>query len=153
MVAEDVYRSRLQVTIAALRSWVPKIADDARVEQTEGHDFWKLSVTPSVAGACPFELMLRADQNFDLLIAGEIFEDQPVSSLDLFLPLVDAIADGRVILRHRESLATGAPISLETRVTLADGRVWSKLRTLPGGQLIRGGELAVRDRHFVPYRR
>lgn len=153
MIAEDVFRSRLQATIASLRYWVPAIADAARIEQTEGHDFWKLSVFPTVAAACPFELMLRTDQQFDLSIAGEVFEDQPVSSLDLFLPLVEAITAGHLIQRATASTATAAPLSIETRVTLADGTVWSKLRTLPGGRLIDVGETVVCDRHFVPYRR
>lgn len=153
MVAEDVYRSRLQATIASLRYWVPTIADAARIEQTEGHDFWKLSVTPAVPAACPFELMLRADQHFDLSIAGEIFEDQPVASLDLFVPLVEAIAAGRIIQRETESVATAAPLTIETRVALADGSVWSKLRQLPGGGAIDTRDTMIRDRHFIPYRR
>ncbi len=153
MVAEDVYRSSLQATIATLRKWVPAIAASARIEQTEGHDVWKLSVAPTVPAACPFELMLRTDQKFDLSIAGEIFEDQPVSSLDLFLPLIDAIAAGRVIQRETVSTATAAPLSLETRVTLANGAVWSKIRELPGGHAIHTGDTLVQDRHFIPYRR
>lgn len=153
MIAEDVFRSRLQATIASLRYWVPAIADAARIEQTEGHDFWKLSVSPTVAAACPFELMLRTDQFFDLAIAAETFEDQPVSSLDFFLPLVEAIATGRVIQRKTVSAATAVPLSLETRITFADGTVWSKLRALPGGGLIDADETLVFDRHFVPYHR
>ncbi len=62
-------------------------------------------MTPAVSAACPFELMLRADQHFDIVVAGEMFEDQSVASLELFLPLVDAIAAGRVIQRHTESSA------------------------------------------------
>lgn len=153
MVADDVYRSRLQATIAGLRYWVPTIADAARIEQTEGHDFWKMSVTPTVSAACPFELMLRADQHFDIVVAGEMFEDQSVASLELFLPLVDAIAAGRVIQRNTESVATGASLAVETRVSLADGSLWSRRRCLPGGELIAADDDAIRDRHFLPYRR
>lgn len=153
MVADDVYRSRLQATIAGLRYWVPTIADAARIEQTEEHDFWKLSVTPAVAAACPFELMLRSDQHYDIVVAGEMFEDQSVTSLELFLPLVDAIAAGRVIQRRTESVATGASLAVETRVALADGSLWSRRRSLPGGDLIATDDAAIHDRHFLPYRR
>ncbi|MEQ1712669.1 MAG: hypothetical protein ABL908_14885, partial [Hyphomicrobium sp.] len=118
-----------------------------------GHDFWKMSVTPAVSAACPFELMLRADQHFDIVVAGELFEDQSVASLELFLPLVDAIAAGRVIQRHTESVATGASLAVETRVSLADGSLWSRTRGLPGGELINAADAAIRDRHFRPYRR
>lgn len=153
MIADDVFRSRLQATIASLRYWVPAISDAARIEQIEGHDFWKLSVSPVVATAAPFELMLRTDQIFDISIAGETFEDQPITTLDLFLPLAEAIAGGRVILRETMCTATAVPLSLETRVTLAEGAVWSRLRTMPGSRLIGAGETMVNDRHFVPYRR
>lgn len=153
MVADDVFRSRLQATIAALRYWVPTIADAAHIEQTEGHDSWKLSVTPAVPAACPFELMLRADQHFDIVIAGEMFEDRSIPSLDLFVPLVTAIADGHVIQRWSESPATGARLAVETRVTLDDGSLWSERRVLPGGAVIAPADIAIRDRHFLPYRR
>ena len=154
MVADDVYRSRLQATIAALRYWVPTIADAARIEQTEGHDFWKMSVTPAVTAACPFELMLRADQHFDIVIAGEMYEDQSVASLELFLPLVDAIAAGRVIQRRTEAWRRAPALAVETRVSLADGStVVAGRGVCPEANSIAADDAAIRDRHFLPYRR
>lgn len=153
MIADDVYRSRLQATIAALRYWVPTIADAAHVEQTDGHQAWKMAVRPVQSAACPFELMLRSDQHYDISVAGETFEDRPVGTLDIFVPLVEAIAAGSVIQRRTESTATGAPLSVETRVTLADGSIWSERRDLPLGALVSDCTTAVRDRHFIPYRR
>lgn len=153
MVADDVFRSRLQATIAALRYWVPTIADAAHVEQTESRDFWKIAVTPSTAGACPFELVLRADQHYDISIAGETFEDRPITSLDLFLPLVTAITAGRVVQRYTVSAATKAALSVETRVALEDGAIWSERRAMPGGLLIPAGDTTIRDRHFLPCKR
>lgn len=153
MIADDVFRSRLQATIASLRYWVPTIADAAHVEQTEDHDFWKLAVTPNLHGPCPFELMLRADQHFDLAVAGETYEDQPITSLALFVPLVEAISSGRIVQRHISSSATRAGLALETRITLDDGTVWTGRRTLPGGDVISDGSTEVSDRHFLPYHR
>lgn len=153
MISDDVFRSHLQATIAALRYWVPTIADAAHIEQTENHDFWKLAVTPNVRGPCPFELMLRADQHFDIMIAGETYEDQPIKSLAVFVPLVQAIASGRVVQRRTESLATGAELALETRVDIDDGQLWTARRVLPGGAAIASSHVEIRDRHFLPYRR
>lgn len=153
MIADDVYRSRLQATIASLRYWVPTIADQAHVEQVDGHQAWKLSVRPNDHPACPFELVLRTDQHYDIAVAGETFEDLPVQSLDAFLPLVEAIAAGRVVQRRTESVMTGAPLSVETRVMLKDGSIWSQRRDLPAHARIAAAETAVHDRHFIPYRR
>ncbi len=59
MLPDDVFRSRLQATIMALRYWAPSIADAARLEDTETSDYWKIIVTPAMASACPFELILH----------------------------------------------------------------------------------------------
>jgi len=153
MIPDDVYRSRLQATIEELRYWIPSIADWARIEPSEAPASWKLSVEPRTAGAAPFELLLRTDRHYDLSVAGETFEDQPIDTLDLFLPLVSAISDGRIIQRRRLARFTGAPLSVETRIALGDGSVWSRLRTLSAGTAMRPEEIEIRDRHFLPYRR
>lgn len=154
MLPHDVFRARLDQTIASISYWVPSIADVADVEQVHDESYWRLKVTPKVANACAFELVLRNDQKFDLMIAGEVYEDRPIEVVEAFLPLVDAVARGNVEQHHWTSTATGTERGLETRVTLADGRIWRDGR--PAEFLARaahtdGTELQVR--RFLPYRR
>ena len=157
MDSDDTIRSRLQSTIASLRYWVPSIADAARVDETERSGFWQISVTPKIAGACPFELILKTDRSsgrFDCVIGGEVYEDRDLASPDEFLPLVEAIADGRVIQRRWLSTATGVLCGVETIVTLGNGRTWQQLReTAPAAADVGGDAVEHRDRHFLPYRR
>jgi hypothetical protein len=154
MLPDDVFRSRLQATITALRYWAPSIADAARLEETEAGDYWKLIVTPMVPSACPFELILHADQRYDIAIADETYESRPIDSFDWFLPFAEAIAEGNVVQRHWISRLTGLERSVETLVTLPNGGIWCEGRganhrmpTLDDD----GTEL--RERRFLPYRR
>ncbi len=153
MLPDDVFRSRLEATVAALRYWVPTVADAAKVSETSGDGYWKLSVRPFVATACPFDLMLRADQRYDVTIAGETFEDLPIENLEAFVPLITAIADGRIVQRQRIAEASGRPLSIETIVKLPDGTLWSASRSLVPVAAAREPETLLKDRHFLPYRR
>lgn len=153
MLPDDVYRSRLEATIAALRYWAPTVADVAEVAEAEGSGFWKMTVAPRAANACPFELVLRADQRHDLVIAGETFEDLPTKSLDVFVPLVEAIAEGRVVQCRWQSAATDAETAVETIVTLPDGREWSSARMLTSLARDNPDGVIAASRHFVPYHR
>ncbi len=154
MLPDDVFRSRLQTTITALLYWAPSIADAARVQEHETADYFKIAVTPFVAAGCPFELILYASQKYDLAIAGETYEDRPMPSLELFLPFVEAIADGNVVHRQWVSRLTGLERSTETLVTLADGYLWREM----GGHMGETPSLdddgtELRERQFLPYRR
>lgn len=151
MLSDDVFRSRLQATIASLRYWVPTIADCARTLERETADFWRLAVTPAVEGACAFELMLHPSQRYDLAVAGETYEDRPVESLDLFLPLVEALVEGRVVQRRKTSLATGVTHDVETIVSLAPGKEWRDHRHRADTPA--DTDVVFDDRHFLPYRR
>ena len=51
MIADDVFRSRLQSTITALRYWAPSIADAAHIEEAETGNYWKIIVAPTLAQA------------------------------------------------------------------------------------------------------
>ena len=157
MDSDDTIRSRLQSTIASLRYWVPSIADAARVDETERPGFWQISVAPKIAGACPFELILRTDRSsgrFDCVIGGEVYEDRDLASPDEFLPLVEAIADGRVIQRRWLSTATGVLRKVETIVALANGKTWRQVRAVPTAAADADTDAVEhRDRHFLPYRR
>ena len=154
MKPDDVFRSQLQTTITALRYWAPSIADAARVEEHETADYYKIALTPFVAAGCPFELILHNNQKYDLAIAGETYEGRPMPSLDLFLPFVEAIADGNVVQRHWVSHLTGLQRSTETLVTLADGYLW---REGPGpieeAPPLDDDGTELRERRFLPYRR
>lgn len=154
MLPDDVFRSRLQSTITALRYWAPSIADAARLEETETGDYWRITVTPRVASACPFELILHADQRFDLSVAGETYEGRPLDSFDWFIPFANAVADGNIVQRRWISRLTGLERSVETVVVLPSGAIWREgngethqIPTLDDD----GTEL--RERRFLPYRR
>lgn len=154
MLSDDVYRARLQATIAALRYWTPEIKDVARVEEADGLEFWKLKITPHVLGACPVELMLRTDQKHDLIIAGEVYEDRSNTALDRFVPLMEAIAAGKVVQRLHRSAATGTPLYLTTVIEMEGGKRWTDDRDLAGEEIINSSAPMILDeRHFLPYRR
>jgi hypothetical protein len=154
MSPDDAFLARLQATIASLRYWVPTIADTARVEELDTPDSWKLASTPNASAACPFELLLRGDQRYDILIAGEAFEDLPIDSLDMFVPLVEAIADGRVVQRAASSAATGTEYWIETAISFRSGEQWCQRRiTAPLAPGAEEADLIVTERHFLPYRR
>jgi hypothetical protein len=154
MKPDDVFRSQLQSTIIALRYWAPSIADAARVEVQETADYFKIAMTPFIAAGCPFELILHNDQKYDLAIAGETYEDRPMPSLDLFLPFVEAIADGNVVHRRYVSRLTGLEHSTETRVTLADGYLWRESRSAADkAPSLDDDRTELLERRFLPYRR
>jgi hypothetical protein len=143
---DDVYTQHLRGTIEGLRYWVPSIIDVAHVAEESDTGYWHLQVAPRLPGGCPFEILLRDNRSFDAVLAGEAYEGRSVAALSVFMPLVAAIIDGRVIQRRWFSTQTGALRAVETLVYLPDGSVW------------REGEAAdevseSRDRHFLPYRR
>jgi hypothetical protein len=154
MYSDDVYRKNLSDTISALEAWARDFRDVAEIETPETAAYWKLSVVPHVAGACPFELLLRADQKFNAAIGGEIYEDKPIDKFEFFPMLARAIATGNV--EHIEVLnaLTGALDAIETRVTLEDGWAWiGERRTGPRGARRTDSTQELRTRHFLPYRR
>jgi hypothetical protein len=154
MLPDDVFRSRLQATIMALRYWAPSVADAARLEDTETSDYWKIIVTPAMASACPFELILHAEQRYDLSIADETYQNRPIESFDWFVPFAEAIADGRVVQRHWISRLTGIERSVETLVTLAGGGIWREGRgASPRMPTLDDDGTELRERRFLPYRR
>ena len=97
MLSDDTYRTRLSAVIDDLERWAADAADIARIEAAGTPEAWRIAVAPLAANACPFELLLRRDQRYDLAIASESYEDQAIESLDVFRPFIDAIAAGRVV--------------------------------------------------------
>jgi hypothetical protein len=151
MTPDEAYRSKLRVAIASIRYWVPQINDAARVDETETPEYWKLAVHPLVPGACPFEIILRLDGHYGIVVASETFEDLPITSFDNFLPMVQAIADGRVVQHRWASAATGGPLAIETVLHLGTGKEWRQGTGL--GQLATQDGTVRHDTHFLPYRR
>jgi len=154
MLPDDVFRSRLQSTITALRYWAPSIADTAHVEEAETGNYWKIIVAPLLAQACPFELILHFDQRYDIAIAEETYESLPIESFEIFVPFVEAIADGSVVQRHWNSRLTGLERSVETLITLAGGGIWreshGEAHLMPP---LDDDGTELRERRFLPYRR
>jgi hypothetical protein len=150
----DSYRQKLHTTIAALRYWAPQLRPGAEIEDEESPSHWRLAARPHIAAACPFELVLHSEPRYDLMIAAEAYEDLAVESLDLFLPLLASISDGRVVQRTSVSRNTGQWRSIDTFVHLADGTTWQARRlneTL--ADQIDEDDCYYRDRHFAPYLR
>ena len=154
MPADTDSRSKLHATVESLRYWVPTIADVARARESDTDDAWTLAIEPAVAGACPVELRLCDGHRFDLAIAGEVYAGRTADSLELMLPLLEAITAGRVVQRLWISRATGACRAVESIVTLADGSSWRDGRTTDGlADAVPRDETERHDRHFLPYRR
>lgn len=151
MRPDDAYLSRLQYTITALRYWAPSIADTADIDESETADHWRLAVAPKLRAACPFELIIRADRNYDIGIAGQDYEARPVASLDLFAPLLEAITSGAVLQRRWFSTSTGLPRAIETVVILGDGRRWHGTDAGDADLTLTGAECT--NHYFLPYRR
>lgn len=155
MLPDDIFRSRLQSTITALRYWAPSIADAARVEDTETGNYWRILVMPKIASACPFELILHSDQRYDLSVAGETYEGRPIDSFDWCIPFANAVASGDIVQRRWISRFTGVERFVETVVMLPGGGIW---REGNGGEhtaipLLDDDGTELRERRFLPYRR
>jgi hypothetical protein len=149
MLADDIFRPKLQETIAALEEWAKQIGPFARVERSATN--WRIKVVPPVPNACPCELILRRDQQFDLVISEETYEDLPIRDLALFLPLLQAVVAGNVTTRRWISSATGLEYQVETVAPLPDGTSWRGERRnalAPDPSEI---NLECEARHYVPY--
>jgi hypothetical protein len=154
MLSDDVYRAQLGITFDLLKRRVALFSDVAEIDSVSTPDFVRLSIAPRAIGACPVEIMLRADQLYDISIGVEFYEDCPVRDFALFEPLIVAISQGAVVQRHHISMATGTERSIETIVTLADGEVWRKGHLHADvARAIADNATLFSDRRFVPYRR
>lgn len=154
MFSDDVYRSHLSDTIAALETWARSMVDCAKIDTEMQPSFWRMSVAPLASGPCPFELVLRADQRFNARIGDEVYEDKPVDAFSFFPMLVRAIADGRVERVSIISALTGMLEVIETHVTLEDGWAWIGERRLATRSQRKSDAAQVQRTHrFLPYRR
>lgn len=152
--SDDTHRLKLQLLIASLRAWKGFVADVARVEVSEEGASWRVALQPKSANACPLEIVLDGSSTrCDLRVGGETYEDWPLPSLDIVLPLIEAVSEGRVVTRRTSSAATGLPLSVTTLIRLADGRVLETSLDKDAEPASLNGSIENRDTHYVPYRR
>lgn len=154
MQSEDTYRLKLQQLIASIKAWTGFVADVARVAVVEEASACRVTMQPKAIGACPIEIVLNShEQKCDLRIAGETYPNCELPSLDLVLPLIEAVAEGRVMTRRTSSAATGLVLSVVTVIRLADGRMIEPVRAEATGNGIGAGAVESREIHYLPYRR
>lgn len=154
MQFDDVFRGHFAKATADLGAWAKSVEPFAHSEIVATQAYWKLKVTPVTPGACPFELILRADKHYDVLIAGEVYEDRPLEDFGLFGEMAAAIAAANVERLLISSTLTGAPQAIATRISLANGANWSGTRALVRGKAAAPAEDCVIGIHsFLPYRR
>jgi hypothetical protein len=151
MLADDTFRPKLQETIAALEEWAKQVGPYAQVHRSEDGTNWRIKLVPPVRTACPCELILRRDQQFDVAIGPETYEDLPIGSLGLFLPLLQAVVAGNVVTRRWVSSTTGLEYSVETVVNLPDGTTWRGERRNPLAPEPFELNLECHARYYVPY--
>lgn len=153
MRSPDTYRLKLQQLTASLKAWSGFVADVARVEAGEAGNAWRLALTPAAPGACPIEIVLDGSEpRCDLRIGTELVEDWRLPSLDVVLPLVEAVTEGRVVTRRLSSAVTALPLGVSTHVRLADGSA-IVLPPLADGQGLPNGAVESRETHYLPYRK
>jgi hypothetical protein len=153
MLPDAVQHYRFEATIAALSYWAPSVADVARVEEIETESCWRMKVTPVDPAACPFELTLRHDGHYCLVIAGEVYDQRPIESFGVFVPMAEAIAAGAVFRRLWFSRLTGLLRGIGTVIEMGQRRTWSAERQLPGLPPTDPEDVIAQDRYFAPYRR
>jgi hypothetical protein len=155
MLPDDRYQTQLAQTKASLLAWSRFVRDVATVTVDDTGATWAFGLVPRTAGACAAALVLERDrQVYGLALAGESYEDLPVTSFDAFLPLLEAVAAGRVIERRHYGVTTHRPAAIEMRVGPAAAPLFRGTRRLDGAEP--GAPLAdhaAEDRHFLPYRR
>ncbi len=151
---DDAFRAQLRVALARIRTWVASMGDVARIEMSEADAYWRLRAEPAAEHACPFELIVHADQHFDLIAGPETYEGRPIGDVQLLAQLVEAIGHGRVITRTLVSRNTDAVRSVETLVALEGGAEWrGECLNEPLASAIQAEDCEAHDRHYVPYRR
>lgn len=151
LLPDDVFRTKLDRTIAALRQWGQGVSDCAKVAEVQEKSHWWFVAIPHAPGACRFELVVHHNQKHDIAINHEPYEDRGVEELDRLLPMAEAIAAGNVFRRFRRSANTGAHLAIETIVRLPGDQLWQADRWLVPGKPL--GRTTLDDRWFLPYRR
>lgn len=150
MLPDDRYRTQFELTTASLLAWSGFIRDVAAVSVDDTEAYWSMAATPRASAACPIVLVLgRRAQTFSVTLGSETYEDLPVESFDLFLPLLEAVAAGDVVERTFIFAATARPLAIEMRVGNSGHPLFAEMRRIATTD----GAVLYTDRHFLPYRR
>lgn len=148
MLSHDAYRLALVELERQLEDWADAFRAHAEIEIHRGAESLSVAAQPHAPGACGFELVLRPDQQFDLVVAGETFEDQPILAMARLRDLAVAIARGDVVRRVISSAATGRVLFRETEIKAASGS-WTGVQRFAEAE----PEATVcRTICFLPYR-
>ncbi len=153
MQPQDVFNRTFDDTTAAIDAWLVTLAGEATVEREKAGDYWRVGLRPHQRSACPVELLLSRQQVFDCDIGPESVAGQPITDLTLFLPMLQAIVDGRVVLRRWSAQATGSELVRELIVDVRPGQNWSMRRLVRAGTAATEASAVARDQVYVAYRR
>lgn len=153
MQPQDVFNRGFDDATAAIEAWLPSMAAHATIDHEQAGRYWRVRLIPHQPNACPVELMLSRDQVFDCDIGPESAENQPIADLGLFLPMLWAITDGRVLLRSWRAQATGSELVRELVVDLAPDQIWSMRRRVRAGTATTEASAVASDQVYVAYRR
>jgi hypothetical protein len=154
MQFDDVFRRRLSKAAAELSAWARDAAGATDVAIVNTARYFKIDSRPKTPGAAAFELLIRADQFYDIAIAGEVYEDRAIDDAELFLPLVVAISEGHLSRRVTSSALTGTLQAIETIVDLDSRPQWSAKHVLVSGLALAPDDATeIETRRFLPYRR
>ena len=153
MLSDDNFRKRLQHIIDALEVWAAEMEPWATIELGFTDGTWRINAVPHAETACPFEIILRPDQKFDIKVGSEIYEDRPLDALTDIPQLVRAISNGRVLIRRWESWTTGLEYNMETIIDIPGADEGRFERPNLNAPPIGDSELMATLHTFAPYRR
>jgi len=153
MLSDDNFQKRLQHIIDAVEVWAAEMEPWADIELGFTDGVWHIVAVPHATTACPFEIVLRPDQKFDMTVGGEIYEDQPLDALTDIPQMVRAISNGRILIRRWESWTTGLEYNTETIIDIPGADEGRFERPNPDSPPVDDAELMATLRTFAPYRR
>jgi hypothetical protein len=154
MQSDDQFRRAFDAATVRMTAWADRHRDVATIDHERSQDFYRLSVTPLAQNACAVEVMLhRPTQTYDLQIAEDMWEGLPAPDLEMFVPLLDAIVSGHVVLRRHRAAGSGMLLKIETLVMSDTRAPLTFTRITDLGQALPMGDAIAQDQHAVPYRR
>ena len=154
MQSDDQFRLAFDAAIARLAAWADTYSDSATVQTESVGQYWRLSLAPQAANACPVEVILHRDtQSFDIQLGSETYECNRIEAFEIFDQILAAVVDGRVVTRHLASANSGAVVAIETGVSLTDTADWNRRRTTEIGANRMPEDVLVRERQWLAYRR
>lgn len=153
MQSQDTFNRDFDAATAILDRWLESLDGVSAIDREKTQGYWRARLDPREPNTCPAELMLSRSQTFDIDVGPEGLARQPIDGFALFLPLLQAVADGHVVHRLWSALATGSALTSEILVQLADGQYWSTRRLINAGAVTTDLTATARDHIYLPYRR